>query len=262
MSTIDEVTYHRSFLPDYYRYYIDPAIQVPYNPRDPNAPRIARENAQRSQAQKDVVARFGKHPRGLQVFPRNNNQKFVAFQLSNLRLSRVEILMKADQDFETYATPFERTWSDLCPAYAAPFWFRPIVDDNLTVIGHTSYQVPSGAPRPFIVPFDKDGYAALPNRTLDVLSQNGIHIFVTPAVHVYPNLRYFAPADWMSWWGFDGIYPAASHFLVHTLIDGEVIHVEPSGTAGGHLESPGFTPFDLLGVGKIAVYLGARSAKK
>jgi hypothetical protein len=180
---------------------------------------------------------------------------------------------KMDQAFETYATPFERTWSSLIPN-AMKWQFHPIVDQNFTVIGHTSSGVKASDPSlsPLIVPL-KDinqlrsgaghgGSLPYEMNNPDFFLRNGIPIFVTPlAVPRYGadnrfSITYVAPPRWTIWNFAPGL--ASTNWLVHTLLDGEVVHMEMYSTPSQHVESVGFTPFDLLGVAKVVVYLGAK----
>jgi hypothetical protein len=247
---IDEVTYHRSFLPEDYRFDL----------RAPN-----------QSTSVDRIRRFGQHPRGLKVFPHPNNTRYTAYTISTQGLMQIEVLQKMDQDFETYATPFEHTWSTLIPHRLRAHDFYPIVDDNLTVTAYTCRTLEANSSHSaLIVPIDdllQSQILSQPNNNNNNLAaflKAGIRVFVTPHALVITDNRdvpttrriYTAPTGWRTW-KFSSNFPYTS-CLVRTLLDGEVYHLEFHGVPRGDVEAAGFTPFDLLALGPIVVYLGVK----
>lgn len=83
--------------------------------------------------------RFPKLPSTAPPAPKFNQTyyyDYAAYRLTGTSLSYWPIVAKTDQDFSTYATPFERWCSKLASVHGA---LDPVVDDSLMVVGHVGF---------------------------------------------------------------------------------------------------------------------------
>src|SRR5262249_27085434 len=148
---------------------------------------------------------------------------------------------KMDQNFKSYATPWELEWSNIVsPSDRA---FTPIVNQSWEVIGYMGRAGTGpvgwfgGAWGSLILPKKVGG-----TMELDEAMRRGIPVFVHSAIGV-PN-----------GWDNGQFYTSEHRLMVRTTIDGQVVDYQLSNT--GFLEQPWYSPTDLYMAGKIMVNLG------
>jgi hypothetical protein len=152
----------------------------------------------------------------------------------------LQVLPKTDQLFETYATPWEKTWSDLISS--VNLGFAPIVDETLMVVGHMG-PVSGGHFTKLIVP-----RSAVPGGSTDDLGEilnDGVPVFVHDRDKAKP------PDGWLPL----DVRTTEHRHTVRTTIDGEVLEWF-SGGSTGFVESVNVTPLDLVSGGFVLTQLG------
>jgi hypothetical protein len=176
----------------------------------------------------------------------NFHLQYPAFRVSGQTAKEITIVPKINQNFQGHATDWEKEWSMLVRRGGRKF--RPIVDENYTVIGHIGV-VHEGS---VIVPEDTPTGPPLVSSLLE--QYPGIPVLIKD------SLEAAVPEGWrefrfnQSWW----------RLTLVTGIDGEVIDVvysEPTNGVAISVDSP----LDYINVGaiarKIAVGIGIRILK-
>lgn len=167
-------------------------------------------------------------------------------------LRPAEMFEKIDQQFENYATPWEREWSDLSPPYNRGF--TPIVDNSWTVVGYqgtTSGVAPgkNSSQSCLIVPRDCTGIS------LETAIEKGVPVFVQSGARL--------PAGWT----YGNFFTTEHRLQVQTGLDGEVLSFRATST--GFLIQPWYSPMDiycaakiLVGLTKLGVRMGLSLARR
>lgn len=149
---------------------------------------------------------------------------FIAYMLGASKLSIITIWAKPNQDFNAYATSFEKAWSKLVTSRNA---LNPVVDINLNVIGHTG-EIDCGS---IIIPRGVNPCA----ECLSFLLKAEIMFFV----------GHYPPDDsWMRY--MPKAYTEAARVTVVTGIDGRVLAVSDVRIAGAGAESEAVSPLDII----------------
>jgi hypothetical protein len=159
--------------------------------------------------------------------------------------------VKVDQDFKTYATPWELEWSRLVISHSKyrEATFTPIVDTSWTVIGYVGYVI-GGPDCDLIVPVGIRDRSAGSTHPKDLLKRE-IPVFVGPGAS--------PPPGWES--AHSSLYGDAQvTYTVRTTIDGEVVAVLSTSSRDG-AEPVWYSPADLLLFGKAVVSLVKIGAK-
>jgi hypothetical protein len=167
-----------------------------------------------------------------------------AFRMDDGRLYPLEIFDKADQDFEKYATPWERAYSTLISTGNR---FKPVLDAKTLVVGHTG-SVSGGYHTDLIAPLsalaDAKGAASIDFRQVLELLNADVPLFVFD--------RDSRPPDN---WVFCDLGTTEHRHEVITTVDGQVINIRAFNT--GFVESVAYSPTDFILVVRILVRLGA-----
>ncbi|HJS09057.1 MAG TPA: hypothetical protein VJ809_15415 [Pirellulales bacterium] len=146
----------------------------------------------------------------------------------------IRVSFKKDQDFAKYATSWEHTFSKCVRGEGGTA--EPVVDENLTVIGHIGWF------------WDSDVWipaARSPTDKLQDMIKAGDPVFVAKARHVVTGYRVYSRGDTMS-------------YQLMTSLDGAVLAHLASRVRDGVRESA-FQPTDFLGAGLAR--LAVRGAK-
>ncbi len=178
------------------------------------------------------------------------NRFYRAHRLIGGKREPLDILMRKDQGFEEYATPFERQRSVLVhPAKR----FTPIVDERMTVVGHFG-SVGGGHFTDLIVPL-----AAVQHRPGESKAYyvSDVGELLRDEIRVFVHDRDTAPP---SGWAVINVLTTEHRNEVVTGINGEVLDVVVSNT--GFLESVSYSPADFLSMGRLLVALSAKVGGK
>jgi hypothetical protein len=189
----------------------------------------------------NVVQGLVRAPEGWIAVP-NATVRHKAIRYAQGGLHWFEMFEKTDQNFEKYATPWERQYSNLIYPYNRGF--TPIVDESWHITGHygTAHNYTRAA---LIAPSGLQSPIGDINEAL----QNGVLLFVGDGGH--------PPSGWAKAPGLAGGVDAG----VVTGIDGEVLEQVSSSLNGG-VESVDFSPLDILLALKLLADLGAAGVSK
>jgi hypothetical protein len=153
MATQEEVTYHRTFLSEYRCNTVFDETRRYENPSQyPNGVPRRKERLASDAVYRAHVQHCGRAGVGYSMHAGRTHSAYI---MQGNNLAPLVLREKADQRFVEFATLWEQTYSSLSPVAFHSVQFKPIVDDQLAVVGHTGSMqgnnfadliVPSNAP--------------------------------------------------------------------------------------------------------------------
>ena len=156
-------------------------------------------------------------------------------------LHPIQMYQKTDQQFETYASPWELIWSNLSYPYTRGF--KPVIDSSYNVIGH--YGEMDGGP----VYNDFYGVGIMFPRGMPGAAGSDLRQLLDKKVPVFVHSHTGLPPGWE----IGNFYSSEHKIEVRTGIDGEVVDFQISNR--GFLVQPWYSPFDIFVAGRILVTL-------
>jgi hypothetical protein len=178
------------------------------------------------------------------------DRMYRAFVLKGNKLQPIDILRRRDQRFVDYATEWERQYSILATDKGK---YTPVLDENLTVIGHTGSFTGNYFADTIIA---TEAFSRKPNSQNEHYADD-LSALIKGEYRVFVHDRRKTPP---AGWSYLNIATTEHKFEAVTGINGEVIDSVRSNT--GFLEEVAYSPADLLSFGKLIVTLGAKIGSK